>query len=59
MRQGNSRQTGLMNASLVLENWIDDFACMAAHYDWGVLTNTSHLHIVGRGHRTMRLEKLF
>jgi peptidoglycan/xylan/chitin deacetylase (PgdA/CDA1 family) len=47
-----------MNASLVLENWFDDFAYMRDHYDWGVLTYTFHPHVLGRGHRLIMLEKL-
>ncbi len=49
---------GLMNAGLVLENWLDDFRYMKAQYDWGVITYTFHPHVIGRGHRMMMLEKL-
>jgi peptidoglycan-N-acetylglucosamine deacetylase len=58
MRQANTLQTGLMNATLVLENWFDDFAYMREHSEWGVLTYTCHPHIIGRGHRMLMLEKL-
>ncbi|MEO1193325.1 MAG: polysaccharide deacetylase [Pseudomonadota bacterium] len=51
-------QPGLMNAGLVLENWLDDFRYMADHYDWGVLTYTFHPHVIGRGHRLIMLERL-
>ena len=39
---------GLMNTDLVLANWFADFAYMAQHYDWGVLTYTFHPHVIGR-----------
>jgi peptidoglycan/xylan/chitin deacetylase (PgdA/CDA1 family) len=49
---------GLMNAGLVLENWLADFRYMAAHLDWGVITYTFHPHVIGRGHRMLMLEAL-
>lgn len=49
---------GLQNASLVLENWLDDYHYMAENYDWGILTYTFHPHVIGRGHRMIMLEKL-
>ena len=49
---------GLMSADAVLGNWFADFAYMAAHYDWGVITYTMHPHVIGRGHRLMMLEQL-
>ena len=49
---------GLMNANLVLENWINDFLYMKAHIEWGVLNYTFHPYVIGRGHRMMALEKL-
>jgi peptidoglycan/xylan/chitin deacetylase (PgdA/CDA1 family) len=58
MRHQNIIQPGLMNANLVLENWVDDFAYMRDHCDWGVLTYTFHPHVIGRGHRMIMLEKL-
>jgi peptidoglycan/xylan/chitin deacetylase (PgdA/CDA1 family) len=58
MRFQNVIQPGLMNAGLVLENWLDDFAYMRDHYDWGILTYTFHPHVIGRGHRMIMLEKL-
>ncbi|GAB5470488.1 MAG: polysaccharide deacetylase [Rhodospirillales bacterium] len=58
MRLPNMVLPGLMNASLVLENWLDDFRYMATHYDWGVLTYTFHPHVIGRGHRMLMLERL-
>jgi peptidoglycan-N-acetylglucosamine deacetylase len=58
MRLTNGGQTGLMNASLVLENWFDDFAFMRDHYDWGVITYTCHPQIIGRGHRMIMMERL-
>jgi len=58
MRLPNMLQAGLMNARLVLENWLDDFAYMARDCDWGVLTYTFHPHVIGRGHRMLMLERL-
>jgi peptidoglycan-N-acetylglucosamine deacetylase len=49
---------GLMNASAVLENWINDFRYMKASTDWGILNYTFHPFVIGRGHRMMALEKL-
>ena len=49
---------GLMNAGLVLENWLGDFTWMTRNQDWGVLTYTFHPHIIARGHRMLALEKL-
>ena len=49
---------GLMNAGLVLENWIDDFRYMKASVDWGILNYTFHPFVIGRGHRMMALETL-
>lgn len=49
---------GLMNASAVLENWINDFLYMKATADWGILNYTFHPFVIGRGHRMMALEKL-
>tara|TARA_R110002167_G_scaffold24641_7_gene86381 strand:- start:590 stop:1444 length:855 start_codon:yes stop_codon:yes gene_type:complete len=58
MRLPNMIQAGLMNADLVLENWLADFTYMQENYDWGILTYTFHPHVIGRGHRMMMLEKL-
>jgi len=49
---------GLMNASLVLENWVDDYLYMKQNLDWGILNYTFHPYVIGRGHRMMALEKL-
>lgn len=49
---------GHMNAGLVLENWLGDFAWMKRMGRWGVLTYTFHPHIIGRGHRMLMLERL-
>ncbi|MEO3388163.1 polysaccharide deacetylase [Mesorhizobium sp. CAU 1741] len=49
---------GLMNASGVLENWVDDFRYMTRTEEWGVLTYTCHPYVIGRGHRMIMLEKL-
>ena len=49
---------GHMNAGLVLENWLGDFAWMKRMGQWGVLTYTFHPHIIGRGHRMLMLERL-
>ena len=58
MRTGNAVRPGLMNAALVLENWLNDFSYMKKAVDWGVLTFTFHPFISGRGHRIMMLERL-
>jgi peptidoglycan-N-acetylglucosamine deacetylase len=58
MRNPNGVQAGLMNASAVLENWVDDFVYMRENLDWGILTYTFHPHVIGRGHRMIMLEKL-
>ena len=58
MRTGNAVRPGLMNAALVLENWLNDFSYMKKAVDWGVLTFTFHPFISGRGHRIMMLEQL-
>ena len=49
---------GLMNATAVLENWINDFRYMKSITDWGILNFTFHPFVIGRGHRMMALEKL-
>jgi peptidoglycan/xylan/chitin deacetylase (PgdA/CDA1 family) len=49
---------GLMNAGLVLENFVNDFVYMTQTTDWGVLTYTFHPHVIGRGHRMLMLEQL-
>ena len=58
MRVGSAIRPGLMNAGLVLENWLNDFLYMRKCVKWGVLTYTCHPFIIGRGHRMMVLEKL-
>ena len=49
---------GLMNANLVLENWVNDFLYMKENVEWGILSYTFHPYVIGRGHRMMALEKL-
>ena len=49
---------GLMNANLVVENWINDFLYMKQNFEWGILSYTFHPYVIGRGHRMMALEKL-
>ena len=49
---------GLMNSSLVLENWIDDYVYMKKSMKWGVITYTFHPFVIGRGGRMLMLEKL-
>lgn len=49
---------GLMNARLVLENWINDFIYLKKSMKWGVLTYTFHPLVIGRGGRMLILEKL-
>lgn len=59
MRNPNGAiQQGLMNATAVLENFVDDFVYMTRIQDRGILTYTFHPHVVGRGHRMMMLERL-
>ena len=58
VRTETTVRQGLMNASDVLENWINDYLYMRDTIDWGVLTYTCHPFIIGRGHRMMMLEKL-
>ena len=58
LRTKTGLMPGLMNANLVLENWINDFLYMKETSDWGVLTYTFHPFVIGRGHRMMALEKL-
>jgi peptidoglycan/xylan/chitin deacetylase (PgdA/CDA1 family) len=58
LRMANSVMPGLMNASAVLENWLDDFEYMKHTCDWGVLTYTCHPYVIGRGHRMLMLERL-
>jgi peptidoglycan-N-acetylglucosamine deacetylase len=60
MRNPNgSIQAGLMNATAVLENFVDDYTYMTrVQPDFGILTYTFHPHVIGRGHRMMMLERL-
>ena len=60
MRNPNgSIQAGLMNATAVLENFVDDYTYMTRVCpDFGILTYTFHPHVIGRGHRMMMLERL-
>lgn len=58
LRTSNQLMPGLMNARLVLENWIADFEYMQKAVEWGVLTYTFHPYVIGRGHRMLVLEKL-
>ena len=53
-----SVQQGLMNASGVLDNFVDDYTYMTRVCDFGILTYTFHPHVIGRGHRMMMLERL-
>jgi peptidoglycan/xylan/chitin deacetylase (PgdA/CDA1 family) len=52
------RGSGLSAASLVLENWIEDFSYMQQSCEVGVLTYTLHPFVIGRGHRMRMLERL-
>ncbi|MFM9883956.1 MAG: polysaccharide deacetylase family protein [Burkholderiales bacterium] len=58
VRMGTAIAPGLMNASDVLENWIDDFLYMKRNLDWGIITYTCHPFVIGRGHRMLMLERL-
>lgn len=55
---GGGVQQGLMNANLVLQNFVDDFVYMKRNQERGILTYTFHPHVIGRGHRMMMLERL-
>lgn len=57
-RTSTTVNQGLMNASAVLENWVNDFLYMTRTEEWGVLTYTCHPYVIGRGHRMIMLEKL-
>ena len=60
MRNPNgSIQAGLMNATAVLENFVDDYTYMTrVQPDFGILTYTFHPHVIGRGHRMLMLEHM-
>lgn len=58
LRTKTTLMPGLMNASGVLENWINDYVYMREYVDWGVLVYTFHPLCIGRGHRMLILEKL-
>jgi peptidoglycan/xylan/chitin deacetylase (PgdA/CDA1 family) len=58
LRMPTTVTPGLMNASGVLENWLDDFEYMRRTCDWGILTYTCHPFVIGRGHRMLMLERL-
>jgi peptidoglycan/xylan/chitin deacetylase (PgdA/CDA1 family) len=49
---------GLMNTSLVFENWVNDFLYLKKNLAWGVITYTFHPFVIGRGARMLMLEKL-
>ncbi|BBK42095.1 hypothetical protein STVA_21150 [Allostella vacuolata] len=58
LRTSTQLLPGLMNARLVLENWIADFDYMQQTCDWGVLSYTFHPYVIGRGHRMLALAGL-
>jgi peptidoglycan/xylan/chitin deacetylase (PgdA/CDA1 family) len=58
VRTETTFRQGLMNASAVGENWINDFLYMRDTVKWGVLTYTCHPFVIGRGARMMMLERL-
>ncbi|CAL8971724.1 Peptidoglycan deacetylase [Rhodoplanes serenus] len=58
LRMPTQLMPGLMPASAVLGNWVDDFRYMHETEEWGVLTFTFHPYVIGRGHRMIFLEKL-
>ena len=58
VRTKNTILPGLMNADLVLENWVDDFLYLKKTLKWGVITYTFHPFVIGRGGRMLILEKL-
>ena len=58
VRTATTIRQGLMNASGVLENWVNDYLYMKHNTEWGVITYTCHPFIIGRGHRMLMLERL-
>lgn len=58
VRTETTIRQGLMNATAVLENWVNDFLYMREAVEWGVLTYTCHPFVIGRGHRMLMLERL-
>ena len=58
VRTETTFRQGLMNASAVGENWINDFLFMRDTMEWGVLTYTCHPYVIGRGARMMMLERV-
>jgi peptidoglycan/xylan/chitin deacetylase (PgdA/CDA1 family) len=58
VRTDTTFRQGLMNASAVGENWINDFLHMRDTVEWGVLTYTCHPYVIGRGARMMMLERV-
>jgi peptidoglycan/xylan/chitin deacetylase (PgdA/CDA1 family) len=58
LRLPTSVTPGLMNARLVLQNWLDDWEYMRRTEEWGILTYTCHPYVIGRGHRMLMLEGL-
>ena len=58
VRTETTFRQGLMNASAVGENWINDFLYMRDTVEWGVLTYTCHPYVIGRGARMMMLERV-
>mgnify|MGYP000246126005 CR=1 FL=1 len=57
-RSGTAIRPGLMNAGLVLENWVEEFLQLKKTVKWGVVTYTCHPFIIGRGYRMLMFEKL-
>ncbi len=58
LRMSNSVSQGLMRATDVLENWVDDFRYMVQTQEWGVLTYTLHSHVTGQGYCMLMVERL-
>jgi peptidoglycan-N-acetylglucosamine deacetylase len=58
VRTETVNRVGLMNATQVGKNWINDFLYMRDTTQWGVLTYTCHPYVIGRGARMMMLEKV-
>ena len=58
VRTETTFRQGLMNATAVGENWINDFLYMHDTMEWGVLTYTCHPYVIGRGARMMMFERL-
>ncbi len=58
VRTETTFRQGPMNASVVGENWINDFLYMRDTVEWGALSYTCHPYVTGRGARMMMFERV-